>query len=464
MAHYDINIEGIINLVTSIAGGDTTDILKNVLAFGDKVPYVGVIVQAVSRLMSLSDTTPNPFVQIQNILDELCTKSIDMNQKLDNLINHVTTTSIIQDYKRKKEILDDLNDWIVRYSKCPNKRTKKDLIDKFKFGDVFSFINWLYKEMTTEKLQPITQMMLVDYDLNYFQNWSQRLVQDFTRAMLMHSYRIRLQSNDPDLEALNSDQTDFIEKFKEFSRKLNELDIIIRYWFWEKKAISEIEVFMECNQNLDQQSFSSELYKLLKKKYFWRAWAVASWTTPRRAFGNFVRTENSRSYVKFWQTNTRRVFVGSSTSENAEAFRRDIESTLSRVIRETPSPREPFAYDLLPRQRESLYGPNNINYHPVNLEDEAEKNREFWFGDVSEKLWKVIGPDTNGLVLIVNRSIGECGYAIDATHTALFQHVSMRYQPIVIAIAKDTYVAGSLINNFDTRFPKPPPSSQCVCL
>ena len=424
---------------------DAASISNAISTFGDLIPYCGVIGKAIATIIKLSAEEPNPLEEMKRTLDNLNKYFVAMDQKLDTLINRVTYTSTIERYKSEKKALNELSDFIDRYIRNPNRITRNELMDEFKKQGILRFINYIHRELITESLLSITNIMLNEYDLKYFRNWKERLSQDFAQAILMHCLRISiLQGTEEEAAVLNNDEEDFITKFKEFLKKLNKLDQQLRNEFWEKKAISEVESFMRYNCNCNHQSFSKQLYQFLTEKYFWRVWVVASWTQRDNFYrqDDFVYTRRSAFYSKYWKTPERRLFVGTSIiTQHTEQFLADFDTTVSRVIEETPRDTDAIVWG-------------------QHCDDRADR--------VSDKLWKVIWPDVNGLAVIEILDMladDDNFYSLHNDNGIVVRHerVNLCSEHIVIAVAKDDYEPGSISANYDARVPRPSPPPECTC-
>ena len=230
------------------------------------------------------------------------------------MANIIVHTTEINYYKEHAEKIDNLQDSYQRYYKNPTEITKDKLIADCRDNKMLDFVNYVNREIATEQLLPLMDVMRDDYNLTNFQYWAKMLVSSTSQAMLLHSICLGMEY--PNSSDLNKTIAGDIIHFQSISDTLSRIThngiVDIKDNFFEKAAKKDIHDYGLSHQSESHEDFVKQLYYKLKDKYYWRYWFVASYSGTTSSYDEHCITEGP--WVYFWFRDLGRSVYISSTN------------------------------------------------------------------------------------------------------------------------------------------------------
>ena len=254
-----------------------------------------------------------------------------IENKIDDLSNKIVHVSEINYYKEHAEKLYNLQDSYKRFVETPTDITRKSLISDCESNKMLDFINFVNREITTEQLLPLMNVMKDDYNMTNFQYWSKILVSSTSQAMFLHSVCLGIEyQKSADLEkTINGD----IQHFQSISATLSTITRNgindIKNNFFNNIARREIRNYAQAHQSESHENFVKNVFNMLSEKYFWRFWFVASYSGGTAGFDKHAVAGDGMPWVYYWLRDLdRSVYIGSTN--NPENFQQKLQNCINK--------------------------------------------------------------------------------------------------------------------------------------
>lgn len=227
-----------------------------------------------------------------------------------------------------------------RHAHHPTQITRDDFKENCKGFDAFAFIKWIERELTTEDTLPLKKVMLNDFDLKAYNEWTARIASMVSMAVLLHgaAYGISDSYSEEEIEITLNGSTGDKELLKtacdKIKQSFRENELYLKENF-SLQAKVEVKNYLRDHVGESNENFVNNLYKKLSNKYDWRTFVVVAWNDTADTYYDHIISHGGPNVWYTHKEHKRCLFVATFTH-------RKYSSTKSVFLQKISAARESY--------------------------------------------------------------------------------------------------------------------------
>ena len=307
---------------------NTEAVVDAIAALGKAIPYLGPLATIISGILSIFGQKPDELAEVKKKLTEMDSHLFAIENKIDDLSTKIIHVSEMNYYKEHAEKIYILQDSYQRFYENPTDITRKNLIADCGSNKMLEFVNYVNREITSEQLLPLMNVMRDDYNMTNFQYWAKMLVSGTSQAMFLHSICLGMEyPKSSDLQkTIAGDIKHFQSISATLSRVIHNGIVDIKNNFFNNAAKKNIHDYALSHQSESHENFAKDLFNKLQDKYYWRYWFVGSYSSHTSGFHEHC--VSGGTWVYFWFRDLQRSVYISSTN-NPMNFQQKVQNCIN---------------------------------------------------------------------------------------------------------------------------------------